>query len=245
MPVHDWTQVEAGIFHHFHGAWIDSNARLLNSRLGPDYYALGEQIAGGYGPDVLTLQVPSNGHPKSPGAPGGSVAVAERVPRVKWHLVSEADRYAARAKAIMIRHSSNHRVVAVIEIVSPGSKNSQIGFSSFVSKAIELLMAGIHLVIIDLFPPGPRDPRGIHPPIWSRFSQQEYEPTLDEPLTLVSYCADRVPEAYLEPTAIGRELAEMPVFLEVGGYVPLPLEATYMSAWEAVPRYWQQVIEKG
>ncbi len=27
MPVHDWTRVEAGIFHDFHHAWIEEIKR--------------------------------------------------------------------------------------------------------------------------------------------------------------------------------------------------------------------------
>ena len=41
MPIHDWTKVDAGIFHHFHHAWIDEIQRVLNHGLLPDeYYAL-------------------------------------------------------------------------------------------------------------------------------------------------------------------------------------------------------------
>ena len=35
---------------------------------------------------------------------------------------------------------------------------------------------------------------------------------------------------------------EMPLFLTPEVYVPLPLEASYQSAWEAVPSYWQHVL---
>jgi len=53
MPVHDWTRVNAGIFHHFHQCWIDELQRALNRGLLPEsYYALAEQYAGGFGPDV-------------------------------------------------------------------------------------------------------------------------------------------------------------------------------------------------
>src|SRR5207302_10526518 len=69
VPVHDWTRVDAGIFHDFHHAWIEEIKRALNrGLLPPDYYALAEQIAGGLGPDVLTLQRPANGLPQ-PGIP--------------------------------------------------------------------------------------------------------------------------------------------------------------------------------
>ena len=50
MPIHDWTRVEAGIFHAFHHSWVEEIARALNrGLLPPDYYALPEQIAGGGG----------------------------------------------------------------------------------------------------------------------------------------------------------------------------------------------------
>src|SRR5438876_883353 len=62
MPVHDWTRVDAGIFHHFHHGWIEEIARGLNRGILPaDYYALAEQHAAGFGPAVLTLQGGRNG----------------------------------------------------------------------------------------------------------------------------------------------------------------------------------------
>src|SRR5438876_6941035 len=35
MPVHNWTRVDAGIFHHFHHDWIAEFARVLNRGLLP------------------------------------------------------------------------------------------------------------------------------------------------------------------------------------------------------------------
>ena len=47
MSVHDWTRVEAGIFHDFHTVWIAEIRSALNEGLLPsDYYALAEQHAG-------------------------------------------------------------------------------------------------------------------------------------------------------------------------------------------------------
>lgn len=41
MPVHDWTKVDAGLFHAFHLSWIANlTDRLNNGCLPPDYYAL-------------------------------------------------------------------------------------------------------------------------------------------------------------------------------------------------------------
>src|SRR4029077_21130882 len=72
MPVHDWTRVEAGIFHDFHHSWIEEIKRALNTGLlSDDYYALAEHPAAGFGPDVLTLQGSADDPPDS-GLPGSS-----------------------------------------------------------------------------------------------------------------------------------------------------------------------------
>jgi Protein of unknown function (DUF4058) len=44
MPVHDWTLVDDGIFHHFHVTWVPEISIALNAGLLPQgYYALAEQ----------------------------------------------------------------------------------------------------------------------------------------------------------------------------------------------------------
>ncbi len=76
MPIHDWTRVDAGIFHHFHLEWIGEIARVLNAGLlPPDHYALAEQITGSWEPDVLTLRGPTGELPPDRNPPVG-VAVA-------------------------------------------------------------------------------------------------------------------------------------------------------------------------
>jgi hypothetical protein len=39
MPVHDWTRVDAGIFHDFHNAWITELRNVLNVPLEATYQA--------------------------------------------------------------------------------------------------------------------------------------------------------------------------------------------------------------
>lgn len=59
MPLHGWARVESGIFHAFHTAWITEIQNSLNAGLLPEnYYALAEQHASEYIPDVLKLHVP-------------------------------------------------------------------------------------------------------------------------------------------------------------------------------------------
>jgi hypothetical protein len=57
-------------------------------------------------------------------------------------------------------------------------------------------------------------------------------------LTVVSCCA-QPPTAYLEPLAVGDILPDMPLFLEPGLYVDVPIEATYGQAWEGFPAPWK------
>jgi hypothetical protein len=242
MPVHDWRRVEAGIFHAFHHDWITEIARALNRGILPtEYYALPEQIAGGLGPDILALHRPDKGVPSVPQTTGG-ILLAESPPKVQRRLRAELDQYAAKAKTVVIRHSSNHEVIAVVEIVSPGNKNNRRGLRSFVEKAEELLRAGVHLLVVDLFPPGPFDAQGMHKAIWDQIIDNDFILPEKTPLTLAAYVGGAVPEAFIEPTAVNLPLAEMPLFLNSEVYVQLPLEATYQLAFEGLATYWREVL---
>ena len=244
MPIHDWTRVEAGIFHAFHHDWTTEIARALNRGLLPSaYYALPEHLAGGLGPDVLTLCRPVRGDATSTAEPtNGGVALALAPPRVRIRMQSEANRYAAKAKVVTIRHVSNHQVVALVEIVSPGNKNNQNGLNAFVRKAREALAAGIHLLLIDLFPSSKREPQGIHGAVWSEDCGEDYALPEDKPSTCVAYVGGPGAEAFVEPVAVGDTLPEMPLFLTPDMYVLVPLETTYQSAWEGMPAYWRKVM---
>ncbi len=209
---------------------------------------MAEQVAGGWGPDVVTLETPDHEEERDamddgPSSSIGATAVAERPPVVAFHASAEVDIYARRASKLAIRHSSNDRVVAVIEIVLPGNKSSGHALSKFTEKAADLLDAGVHLLIVDLFPPGRFDPGGLHAAIWQDSSVERLQFDPDKPLTLASYVGGEMLEAYVEPTAIGRTLIDMPLFLDPRRYVPVPLEMTYQSAWELVPAVWRKRIE--
>ena len=251
MPIHDWSQVGPGIFHDFHHEWISQIKHALNTGLlPPDYYALAEQITGAFSPDVLTLEnVPGQGttdrgsQSETGGQAGhGGVVLATAPPRVRFTATAKVDQYAAKRNRIAIRHSSGDQIVAMLEIVSPGNKSSRHALRAFVDKANELLAAGIHLLIIDLFPPGPRDPHGIHGAIWSEITEDGFRLPPDQPLTLVAYSAGAVKRAFIEPTAVGTELVDMPLFLEPERYVLVPLEASYAQAFAAVPQRWRKEL---
>jgi hypothetical protein len=114
--------------------------------------------------------------------------------------------------------------------------------AAFVANAAEFLDRQIHLLILDLQPPGPRDPHGIHAVIWEEITGQEYAPPADKPLTLASYETGLSLKAYVEPLAIGEVLKNMPLFLVPNQYIEMPLEKTYEAAFAVVPRRWQREL---
>lgn len=229
MPIHDWTRVRANRFHDFHQSWTIAIRNALNAgRLPPGYFAMVEQRTGGPEPDVITLEM---GAPM--GAPPGGVAL-DVPPRVRFVTRTEAAGYARKANRITVRHPDGP-VVAVLEIVSPGNKDSRHAIRAFARKAVEFLLAGVHLLIVDLFPPSRRDPQGIHKVIWDRLTDEPFALPPDKPLTLAAYSAGTETVAYIEPVAVGDPLPDMPLFLTADCHVPCPLEATYQTAWDQFP----------
>lgn len=153
MPIHDWTRVPAGLFHHFHQDWTIELARALNrGRL-----------------------------------PKGIAALVEQ-------------RLGPRANRIVLRHHLG-RIIAVIEVVSPGNKDCRASLREFVDKTVDYLRAGIHVLVVDLFPPTPRDPLGIHQAIWDEFVESTYAAAWDaSPIELRTAVETGVmPEPAAEP----------------------------------------------
>jgi hypothetical protein len=242
MPIHDWSQIDHGVFHHFHQAWTIEIINVLNDGLLPtDFMALAEQVISGPIPDVVTLQWKPRGDNSS--ARSGGVAVADAPPQARFITSAEAERYASRANQIQIRHGLGE-IVAVIEIVSPGNKGSQHAMRTFTEKVYELIEQGIHLLIVDLFPPSTRDPQGIHKVIWDAICDEAFELPPDKPLTVAAYFAGELKTAYVEPVAVGDLLPSLPIFLGPDFYVPAPLEATYQATWQKCPRGLREFVEQ-
>jgi hypothetical protein len=247
MAVHDWTRVEAGVFHAFHHSWIEEIARALNrGLLPPDYYALPEQHAAGFGPDVLTLQGDradgtGDWSEDLTGRRAGGVLLAP--PKLRPVAETELGFYRRKQKNVTVRHASGDEIVAIVEIVSPGNKSSRNAMRSFVEKAATLLEQQIHLLIVDLHPPGRRDPHGVHAEIWEEVAGEEYVAPTEKPLTQAAYESELSVRAYVVPMAVGDVLTDMPLFLEPGKAVEVPLEATYCAAVAEVPRRWRRVLE--
>jgi hypothetical protein len=244
MPIHDWTTVNSGTFHAFHVAWVAEIQRTLNSGVLPDgYYALAEQVAGNFIPDLLTLREPASF--ETGNADGGTALAALPPQTAITDTISDLRVISAPQRRIAIRHTTDDRVIALLEIVSPGNKDKRGAVEQFIDKAVVALGDGLHLQIVDLFPPGTFDPDGLHGLLWSRLGGSPYHPAAEKPLTLSSYNAGMSQglTCYVEPTGIGSELREMPMFLTSKRYITVPLEQTYTAAYQAMPKRWKNVIE--
>jgi hypothetical protein len=165
------------------------------------------------------------------------------------HVIQANGGHPIRGKRIAIRHRLGE-LISVIELVSPGNKSSKNALKSFVTKSFDLLETGVHLLVIELFPPSKRDPQGIHKAIWDEIEEAEFSLPPDKPLTLASYRAGSrsagiLTMAYVEPVGVGDALPDMPAYIEHFGYVMVPLEATYQATFADCPPDMRFLVEMG
>lgn len=247
MPVHDWNRVDAGIFHAFHTSWITHLMEWFNEgHLPAGYHALSEQHAGTRVPDIITLHSPNILTGRSaPAGDGGGVALIDAASRLSRKLMASTElSYKGLRRTLAIRHVSGHRLVAIIETVSPANQDRLSSVEEFAGKVESAIRNRVHVLIVDLSPPTKYDSQGMHRAAWSFFDAQEYDLPGDRPLTLASYLASQIPEAYIEHIRFGDPLPEMPLFLEHRGHVLAPLEPTYTAACGGMPalhRSWLEV----
>ncbi|MBI2806015.1 MAG: DUF4058 family protein [Planctomycetes bacterium] len=244
MPIHDWTRVYAGLFHDFHQSWSIFIKNAMNAGLLPKgLTALVEQKVSTKETDVLTVDQLADG--EADRGSGGTL-LTMTAPATRIVRKSSKEFYSDLANRIVVKHQLG-RTVAIVEIVSPGNKDSKRAFREFVEKSVAFIRAGVHVLVVDLFPPTKRDPFGVHRAIWDEFEDEdvlfEFPPGKDR--TLASYDAGREKAAYVEPIALGEALPDMPLFLFEGHYIKVPLEAAYQTAWSFLPRELQVIVETG
>jgi len=240
MPVHDWTRVASGTFHNFHCRWQSALCDALNiGGLPGGYFAMMEQHADGPIPDVLAIQLPP---PETPtGKELGGLALATAPPKTRFVVKTEAAIYARKARRITVRDELGE-VVTVIEIVSPGNKDTPNSIRAFSKKMAEFLLHGVNLVVVDVFPPSTRDPQGIHKAIWDAVYEEPFHLPADKQLTAAGYDSEEL-TGYIEPFAVGDALPDVPLFLRGGRYVPCPLEASYQTTWAVMPAPIRRLFE--
>lgn len=205
MPMHDWTRVGVGVYHDFLQGWAIDIRRVLNAGLLPPGY---HAVV-----EYRKNDVKRDYDPREP----------------------EATAYARRANRILIQ-TDDERAVALIAIVSPGNKAGAKSVQLFVSQAVEYLTRGVSLLVVDPFPPTRDDSLGLPQVILDKLNGKPLEAKqFDKTLTASSFVAEIPPTAYIDQFAVGDPVPEMPLFLEPGRYVNVPLEASYQASWNVLP----------
>lgn len=244
MPMHDWTRVDPNDYHDFDGSWIFAVRHALNNGVLPSgYFALAEHTVPPFVPDVVTLSIPDD-PPRGVGTHSGS-AVAD-YPKSAIVLTETGKRIRPPGRRrVVVQHAKNRQIVAVIELVSPSNKEKKPEFADLLGKTVLLLRQGIHVLIIDPFPPTRRDPNGIHASIWKELTGKPFTPPENKPLTLASYVAlgANTFTAIVEPLAVGDPIPTMPLFLTDEFRVPVPLESTYEVAMSGFPAPLRAIVE--
>ena len=241
MPMHDWKRVRPNTYHDFHAEWLIAIKHALNRGILPgDHYAMVEQVAMEIQGDVLALD-PPGADPLADDTPGLALTAPTAA------VVETARPAVPQLRRRLAVHAGDDRVVAVIELVSRANKRSREGSEAFVGKATELLLSGVHLLVVDPFPPTRRDPAGLHPVIWGRVARRrkdapKYAPPPGQPLAVASYASGPRMFAAVEPFAVGEPVPDGPLFLTPKGHVTVPLESTYQAAFAEVPARWRDVL---
>src|SRR3954469_18915390 len=107
MPIHDWTRVQSGLFHHFHQTWTPLIAAAMNRDVLPGgYYALVEQRASGPEPDVIAVEAPALG------SESATAVLTKPKTKLAVTMSTEASAYARKANRVVVRNPLGE-VVAV------------------------------------------------------------------------------------------------------------------------------------
>ncbi|MEM9701685.1 MAG: DUF4058 family protein [Planctomycetota bacterium] len=246
--VDDWTRVDAGTYHGFHQTWISQLGLTLNAGLLPrGYYSHVERSFGAVRADeneadVLTLEI----DPHRSEAGGGGTAVLEAPPAVELETdmsaASEMDFYVGKASRLAIKREIDHHVVALLEVSSPGNKDRTASADRFLDKIAEALEDRVHVVMIDLLPPGPADPNGLHAAVLERFSIP-FDPPAAKPMCAVGYRSGPEWRACAQPLTVGDPLPAVPLFLTPDRYVELPLGPSYAAARPVIGFFWEEVLD--
>ncbi len=230
FPRHAWES--------FHGSFCNGMMRQLNRLLPrPRYYAefqihLGRHVEA----DVAEFDRGEHEEIAVLGNGGGTAtAVATYAPPAVSCSVGITFPDDIEVRIIDTRDGA--RVVAVIELVSPGNKDREEATRAFVAKCAAYAQRGIGVVVVDIV-----TSRGgnLHDDLMAFLGGPDGSAfPEDTPLYAVAYrptSSKKRPRSRLdvwrEALAVGAPLPRLPLYLRGAGCVPLDLEAAYTHARE-------------
>ena len=219
----------------FHTAWAGSIADLLNRQLLPDNYFAEEQIHAGthIEIDVATFENEQNG------ATSKERSTATLAPPQAWAPPAPAfvmpgvrpDRF----EVLVFQDEGGARLVAAVELVSPGNKDRPEQRRAFAIKCASYLYQGVGLIVIDIVTSRLAN---LHNEI-VRLTEGQASFLLPEAASLyaVAYRPWRHEgrddiDVWPATLTLGEALPTLSLALERNLSVPLDLEATYVDACE-------------
>ena len=235
MPLHDHfrTPIKNRLpWASLHNGWMGNIAQRLNKILPSEFVAFDRMyINGGLEVDIGTVEeeeldsgTGSNGH-------GGTTVATAKSVYVPPPATGTAPFDLADVSEIRVfTNRGEGRLVAAIELVSPGNKDGKIKREAFVAKCVDYLASGASLLVVDLV----TDHRtNLHNEIIGKFDAPiAFELPEDSYLYAVAYrpvVRDQKTEIemWIEPLAVGDRLPTMPLRLVGDTFVPVELELTY------------------
>ncbi len=215
----------------FHVNWAGAIADDLNESLLPEGYFAEEHARLGpcVGIDVATF---ADSEPRGDGA----VGTATRSPRT-WAppsptmVISAA--FPDSFEVLVFESEGGTRLVAAIELVSPGNKDRDAHRRAFAVKCASYLCRGISLIVIDIVTTRQANLHGQMIQVLGH--GDAFALPTEAALYAVAYRPivrdqqERI-ELWPAPLEIGRSLPVLPLALDAEQVLPVDLEATYMAA---------------
>jgi hypothetical protein len=217
----------------FHSRWVNSMADLLNKILPRRFFAevqtrLGSRVEA----DVAEFEWLDEGKFEETGnGAGGGLAVQTWAPPVATLAMPAVfpDSFEVQVRD----ERDDARLVAVVELVSPGNKDRPETRLAFASKSVSYLQRGIGLIVVDIVTEKHFNLHNELLPLLNldtRFAMPD-----DPPLYAVAYRPTRqgnsnLIEGWPVALSIGATLPLLPLWLRRFSAIPLDLEASYEDA---------------
>jgi Protein of unknown function (DUF4058) len=222
----------------FHSVWASETVRHLNLSLLPANYIAEPNVKLGVEVevDVATLEQGA-AHRATGEADNGGVAMAVYAPP-QPAVTFAADFGGGEVFEIKIqKEEGGLRLVAAIELVSPGNKDRPGTRQAFVRKCAAYLQENVSLIIVDIVT---ERSGNFHADLLALL-QAPVAPEMTGPRLLYTAAyrprprqTETIIEGWPHVLAVGQPLPTLPLWLDADLAVPLDLEETYRAACEVL-----------
>jgi len=215
-----------------HGAWTTVIVMALNRKLPPRYVAA-PRVHLGHDAEIdvtaYDTEALDSAAAEARGAGGGVATAVWSPPRPTFDVAAdlpEQDEYEVRVYDTQ-RH---RRLVAAVEIVSPGNKDRPERRRAFVAKCAALLQQGVSVALVDLVTTRQFN---LYADLLDVIGQADPSLAPQPPAVYAAACRWTREgnawhfRAWTHPLAVGKALPTLPLWLAENLAVPLDLEASY------------------